>query len=98
VENEIIKIQNLENNTYVLRNENNESVLYSSYSSDSNKGHEMLCIISGVSFAIIWRNSSVYLFDPHSRSNYGQIIQNGKSVLLEFSTFRDVESYIREMG
>jgi len=56
-----------------------------------------MCIISGVSFAIIWGNRSVYLFDPHSRSIYGQIDPNGKSVLLKFSTLQNVESYIKEI-
>jgi len=53
VENEIIQIQNLENNVHSLNHENNDSVLYRSFSSDSDKGHGMMCIISGVSFAII---------------------------------------------
>jgi len=68
VENEIIQIQNLENNIYQLTHANNYSVLHSSFATDSDKGHGMMCIISGVSFAIIWGNSAFYLFDPHSRS------------------------------
>jgi len=57
----------------------------------------MLCIISGVSFAIIWGHSLVFLFDSHSRSNIGQIEQNGKSVLLKLYVLQNVESYIKEI-
>jgi len=49
---------------------NNDSA---AHLSNSDQGLEMLCIISGVSFSIIWGNSSLYLFDPHSRDNRGQI-------------------------
>jgi len=93
-----VQIQNLENISYVLRDEDNYSVLHASYnSSDSDKGHGMLCITSGVSFAIIWANSSVYLFDPHSRNNCGQIIDDGTSVLLKFPSLQDAENYIKEI-
>jgi len=97
LENEVIQIQNLENTTHVLKDENNDSVLYTAHLSNSDQGHGMLCIISGVSFSIIWGNSSVYLFDPHSRDIRGQITDNGRSVLLKFQTLHNVESYIKEV-
>jgi len=97
VENETIQIQRLENVIHLLKDGDNDIALQNSYSSASDKGHGMLCIISGVSFAIIWGNSSVYLFDPHSRDNKGQVRDNGSSMLLEFLTLRYVENYIKEI-
>jgi len=81
----------------LLKYEDNDTVLHNSYSSITDKGHGMLCIIDGVNFAIIWGNFSVYLFDPHSRDNCGQITDNGRSVLSKCFTLHNVESYIKEI-
>jgi len=51
-ENEVLDIQNLENTAHILKYSDDDSVLNTFYnSSDSDKGHGMLCIINGVSFA-----------------------------------------------
>jgi len=39
----------------------------------------------------------IYLFDPHSRDNRGQITDSGRSVLLKFQTLHNVENYIKEI-
>jgi len=91
-ENEVLNIQNLENTAHILKYADDDSVLNTFYnSSDSDKGHGMLCIINGVSFAIIWENS-VYLFDLHSRDNHGNITENDTSVLLKFEALQNVEN------
>jgi len=94
-----IEIQSLENVIHLLKDQIlvNDTVLHNSYSLVSDKGHGMLYIINDVSFTVIWGNSSIYLFDPHSRDNSGQIVDNGSSVLLNFCTIRNVESYIKEI-
>lgn len=98
VENEVIYVQSLQNLSHIQFDNNNASVLRAALSSSSfDKGHGMVCIISGISFSIIWGNPQVYLFDPHSRSNCGQITESGTSVLLKFDSLNKVENHIKEI-
>ncbi|XP_057302950.1 uncharacterized protein LOC130637935 [Hydractinia symbiolongicarpus] len=68
LENEVIQIQSLENVSHIITDDSTSLRTFHN-SSDSDKGQEMLGIISGVSFAIVWDHPQIYLFDPHSRTS-----------------------------
>ena len=40
-------------------------------------------------------SSHIYIFDPHSRDNFGFVSPDGKSVLLKFETVSDTENFIK---
>ena len=48
----------------------------------------------GISF-ISDGSSHIYIFDPHSRDNFGFVSPDGKSVLLKFETVSDTENFIK---
>ena len=72
------------------------SILSTSYDRSDQRGNGLIFVISGFMFSLIWDNSSVYLFDSHSRDKNGQISAFGTSVLLKFKSLNDVETYIKE--
>ena len=51
--------------------------------------------LSGFTIAIIPYSNFFYLFDSHSRNGQGEIIANGKPVLLNVSHLEDIENYIQ---
>ena len=56
-----------------------------------------MCVTGGFSFAILWERSCVYIFDSHSRNEFGEISENGTSVLLKMTDLAAVESYIKHI-
>ena len=56
----------------------------------------VIFVIDGYSFAIIVdaRNKDFYIFDSHSRDLMGNIVPNGRSVLMKFSSLKSVKIYI----
>ena len=53
---------------------------------------------SGVSVLICVQEGNYYIFDSHSRDNYGNVCQNGESVLLHIRSQNDFIKYIRRIG
>ena len=49
---------------------------------------------AGLSFALIWHGTSVFVFDSHSRDRNGHHISNGQSVLLEFRSVKVLNLFI----
>ena len=59
-----------------------------------NIGSGALLIMSGYIFGILWGKDCVYIFDPHSKDDEGNISQNGTAILIKFETLDDLEDYI----
>ena len=49
----------------------------------------------GYSIALIWHKNSVYVFDSHSRNEYGEHVENGQAVLLEFRSLSVVNTFLK---
>ena len=49
-------------------------------------GTGALLIVNNYILGQIWGNDSIYLFDPHSKGQYGNISSSGTAVLLKFDT------------
>ena len=51
--------------------------------------------ICGFTVVVILYNDSYYLFNSHNRDQHGEVVANGQSVLLKFSSLGDLEKYIQ---
>ena len=52
-------------------------------------------IANGLSTCFIFQSGSIYIFDPHSRSENGLVSPNGTAVLLKFSSLSKAQDYIK---
>ena len=57
-------------------------------------GNGTIFTCAGVSFAVIWHKTSVFVFDSYSHDRNGHHISNGESVLLEFSSVKVLNLFI----
>ena len=48
----------------------------------------------GLSFALIWKKKSIFLFESHSRTSDGNQAANGQAILLKFAYTRDFKNFI----
>ena len=95
IENTIVKTEKLQNEVLLLiSNQMDYNLLQRSRNSKLEDGNGMICIIRGISFAILWDSSCVYIFDSHSRDALGRISENGTSVLLKLSNLQEAERFI----
>ena len=61
-------------------------------------GTGALLIVNIYILGLIWRNDSIYLFDSHSKDQYGNISSSGTAVLLKFDTlFYSLENYTKSV-
>ena len=58
------------------------------YNSCVDRGDGFLMFLCGFTIAIIPYRNFFYSFDSHSRNGQGEMIANGKSVLLNFHTWK----------
>ena len=56
-----------------------------------------ILVISGYSVAIIFQQGKFHVFDPHSRDQSGNVVQNGTSVLMQFLSLQQIRHYIQQM-
>ena len=52
----------------------------------------------GSACALLLMKDNYYIFDPHSRDKYGNPVDSGAAVLLNFKTIKHLSSYIRDLG
>lgn len=90
IENNLIGIEKLNNELHILTQNDCEYTLQRSRISNFEIGDGAICIISGISFAILWGARCVYIFDSHSRNALGEIAENGTSVLLKMNNLNTV--------
>ena len=62
--------------------------------SSTKAGNGAIFTCSGISFALIWGKKSVFSVGSHSLNSEGCQNPNGQSVLLEFSSFTFLNSFI----
>ena len=60
-------------------------------------GTGALLIVNNCILGLIWGNDSIYLFDSHSKDQYGNIPSSGTTVLLKFDTLFSLENYIKSV-
>ena len=61
--------------------------------------HKYCVLVIGESaVSTIHSNNNFHVFDPHKRNKYGLPASNGGSVLLKFSNFNSLSSYIHELS
>ena len=60
-------------------------------------GTGALLIVNNYILGLIWGNDSIYLFDSHSKDQYGNISSSGTAVLLKFDTLFSLENYIKSV-
>ena len=58
-------------------------------------GTGALLIVNNYILGLIWGNDSIYLFDSHSKDEYGNLSSSDTAVLLKFDSLNPLESYIR---
>ena len=68
--------------------------MYINYNSLLDTGTDLLFLINGFTFSIIWEKSTFNVFDSHSRDSNGLASPEGSSVLLQFRSIQAVEEYI----
>ena len=54
-------------------------------------------IVNNYILGLIWGNDSIYLFDSHSKDQYGNISSSGTAVLQKFDTLFSLENYIKSV-
>ena len=57
-------------------------------------GNGAIFTCAGLSFALIWHKTAVFVFDSYSRDRNGHHISNGESVLLEFRSVKVLNLFI----
>ena len=92
----IFNIHKLHNEAGILQPRNKGNIL-KSLSKEDDRGHGILFIVASYSFAILWNKCNFFLFDPHSRTIEGKFCNDGTSVLLKFSSMRQLQIYIYEI-
>ena len=61
-------------------------------------GAGALLFVSNYVLGLIWGNdSTVYLFDFHSKDEHGNLWSSGTAVLLKFDTLHSLQSYIKSV-
>ena len=56
-----------------------------------------LLILNNYILGLIWGTGSIYLFDSHSKDEYGNFSSTGTAVLLKFDSLNSLENYIRSV-
>ena len=64
--------------------------------SDDLQERSALFFVQDFSFAIFFRNRSLYIFDSHSRNSVGFQTTSGASVLLGFLSYDNLSAYIHQ--
>ena len=59
--------------------------------------HDLIFLINGYTFALIWSKQGFFLFDSYSRSTEGFVALDGYSILMKFKSLDEVQNYIRQM-
>ena len=62
--------------------------------SDYENGIGAIFTCGSLSFAIIWKKKSIFLFDPHSHPSDGNEAVNNKAILMKFAPIRYVNEFI----
>ena len=60
-------------------------------------GTGALLIVNNYILGLIWENDSIYLFDSHSKDQYGNISSSDTAFLLKFDTLFSLENYIKSV-
>ena len=60
-------------------------------------GTGALLNVNNYILGLIWGNDSIYLFDSHSKDQYGNISSSGTAVLLKFDTLFSLENYVKSV-
>ena len=60
-------------------------------------GTGALLILNNYILGLIWGTGSIYLFDFHSKDEYGNFSSTGTAVLLKFDSLNLLENYIRSV-
>ena len=60
-------------------------------------GTGALLIVNNYILGIILGTGSIYLFDSHSKDEYGNLSSTGTAVLLKFDSLNSLENYIRSI-
>ena len=81
----------------ITKNESENFLQVSEYFNSNPSRSGLIFIIDGFTFAIIYSDRGVYVFDSHSRDENGFASPTGASVLLKFRTLADIEEYIRHV-
>ena len=76
---------------------NRHKFLYSTLLNESENGDGLLFMSEGYTFSILWSKRNYFLFDPHSRDDHGAFSDNGSSVLLKFSSVRQLQNYVYDI-
>ena len=58
------------------------------------KSNGLLFMMKGLCISIIWNKKNYFLFDSHSRNSLGQTSPDGSSILLKFSSRKQLEYHI----
>ena len=54
----------------------------------------VILFMRGICVAILCHNEHFFVFDSHSRSANGEVVNNGTSVLLKFGTLMEIRNYL----
>ena len=96
IDSDTFNIHMLRNETGLLNEIIRHNFLYSTLN-ESENGDGLIFITEGYTFSILWSKRNYFLFDPHSRDNLGAFSDNGSSVLLKFSSVRQLQNYVYDI-
>ena len=90
-----VRVSYLQNSTVEIKTGKSE-FLRPSFVQFGGKSNGVIFFVNQLTFSIIWCASSFYIFDSHSRDDVGKLSQEGVSILMRFSSLRQVQNYISE--
>ena len=91
----IVRVSYLQNSTVEIKTSKSD-FLRPSFVQFSDKSNGVIFFVNQLTFSIVWCASSFYIFDSHSRDDVGKLSQEGVSILMRFSSLRQVQNYISE--